>query len=251
MLSIATPDWLYLGFIAIGLSFDHFVLWSSFLRRSRKNPASARLWLWSAWMCLLWTLVAGGFALWSHEERAWKSLGLVAPHGWRLLVAIGLVVVLVATYARTIAKVARIPDSRRAELQSRFGEAGAAVPRTRPELGWWVALSLSAGFCEEFIFRGYLIWVLQPAIGLAGAAVLSLAAFSAAHAYQGARGLLTSAIAGALFTFVVLVCESLWPAIALHAFIDIGQGFVTWLVFRKKRNGGDALAGLSPDETSG
>jgi uncharacterized protein len=240
--SITTLDLLYVAFIAIGLFVDHFALWPAFLRRSQANPGSARLWVWSAWMSMLWALVAAGIVLWLYEERDWAALGFVVPHGWRLSSASGLVLVVVVAYAHTISKIARIPYSRRVDLQNQFGNLGVVLPHTRSELAWFVALSLSAGFCEEFIFRGYLIWASQPALGLWGAAALSLVVFAAAHAYQGAKGVLTSGIVGGLLTVVVLTSESLLPAIALHALVDIGQGFVAWLVFRKMQGEGDTVA---------
>jgi membrane protease YdiL (CAAX protease family) len=38
---------------------------------------------------------------------------------------------------------------------------------------------------------------------------------------------------GLLFTLVVLGFGSLWPAMALHALVDAGQGLTTWLVLRR------------------
>ncbi len=35
-------------------------------------------------------------------------------------------------------------------------QLGFLTPNTRLELGFWILLSTTAGFCEEFIFRGYL-----------------------------------------------------------------------------------------------
>jgi membrane protease YdiL (CAAX protease family) len=240
--SITTVDFLYLAIIAIGLFLDHFALWPAFLRRSQVNPASARLWVWSVWMSMLWALVAAGIMLWLYEARAWEALGLVVPYGWRLLSATGLALLLVVAYARTIAKIARIPYSRRVNLQNQFGKLAVVLPHTRSELGCFVALSLSAGFCEEFIFRGYLIWAFRPVLGLWGAAAISVIVFASAHAYQGAKGVLTSGTAGSLLTLVVLISESLLPAIALHALIDLGQGFIAWLIFRKVQGEGDAVA---------
>jgi hypothetical protein len=107
------------------------------------------------------------------------------------------------------------------------------APHSTPELRRWVALSLSAGLCEEFVFRGYLIWAFQPLLGVWGAAALSVAAFAAVHSYQGAKGALAVGGLGAAFTVVTLAFGSLLPAIALHAIVDIGEGLVAWAVFRR------------------
>ncbi|HVP38302.1 MAG TPA: CPBP family intramembrane glutamic endopeptidase, partial [Candidatus Saccharimonadales bacterium] len=59
------------------------------------------------------------------------------------------------------------------------------------------------------------------------------------HAYQGAKGLLAAGVVGSGLTFVVLMCGSLLPAMALHALVDIGQGLVAWLALRDvQREGG-------------
>jgi len=239
---MTTADGLYLALIAILLSLDHFVLWPTFLRRSQADPASGRLFLWSGWMIELWTLVAAGVALWLFEARAWGSLRLITPHGWRLWGAIGLVLMLVITYARTAVRIARSKRPKRIKFGNPSVEK--LAPHTRSELGWWIATSLSAGFCEEFIFRGYLIWAFQPLLGLWGAAAFSVVVFAFAHSYQGVKGILSVGIVGALFTLVVLIFGSLWPAIVLHALTDIGSGLVAWVALRKVQGEGDLVARL-------
>jgi len=243
---MTTPDLLYLSIIAIVLLLDYFVLWPAFLRWSQVDPGRARLWLWSGWMIMLWGLVAAGVALWLFEARAWESLRLVAPHGWRLWGAAGLVLLLVITYARTVVRIARSKRPSRVKMANPAAEM--LSPRTRFEMGWWVALSLSAGFCEEFIFRGYLIWVFQPLIGLWGAAAFSVVVFAVAHAYQGGNGILATGFVGSLLTLVVLISGSLLPAIVLHALIDIGTGAVAWLALRKARGAGEIIT--PPNESA-
>lgn len=169
---MTTFDLLYVALIAGGLLLDHFVLWPAFLRRSQADPGRARWWLWSAWMILLWTLVATGVALWLFEARTWDALKLIIPRGWRLWGALGLAFALAITYARTVVRLTRSSRSKRIKLGNPHVEK--LSPHTRPELGLFVALSLSAGFCEEFSFRGYLIWAFQPWLSWWGAAALSL-----------------------------------------------------------------------------
>lgn len=232
-------DLLYLGLIAALLLLEHFVVWPAFLVRLQANPGRARLWLWSCWMLVLWVMTCAGVALWLFEGRDWGALRLVAPREWRLWGAIGFVLALAIAYGRPAVRIAR------SSKQIKFANAQVEklAPHTRSELGWWISLSLTAGVCEEFVFRGYLIWAFRPKIGLWGAAAVSLAVFVAAHAYQGASGVLPVAIVGAVLTLTVLVFESLLPAMALHALIDIAQGLLAWLAFRTIQREGDRVTG--------
>jgi membrane protease YdiL (CAAX protease family) len=76
----------------------------------------------------------------------------------------------------------------------------AALPRGREEIALWIALSVTAGICEETIFRGYLQHqlIFLTRSSLAGI-LLSAAAFGAAHAYQGGRMVIVIGVYGALF----------------------------------------------------
>src|SRR5256714_14741190 len=109
---MTTPDLLYLSLIAILLLLDYFVLWPAFLRWSQADPGRARLWLWSGWMIMLWTLVVAGAALWLFEARAWSALRLIVPRGWRLWGAMALGLTLAIGYARTVARIARSKSQR-------------------------------------------------------------------------------------------------------------------------------------------
>lgn len=231
------PDLLCLALIALTLCFDHFVTWRAFLRRSQVDPGRARLWLYSAGIGQLWALAAFVAALWLYQRRPWGALRLVAPEGWRLWASVGLVLALAITLAAPIRKIARPRPRRRFKMSS---EVEARAPHTRSELARWAALSVSAGFSEELIFRGYLIWVFRPVLGLWGAAAFSLVVFTVAHGYEGAKSALAAGIVGGLLTAVVLLLGSLWPAIALHVLVDLQQGLVAWLVLRNAP-GGEAL----------
>lgn len=242
-------DALYVALIAVGLFVDSLVLWPRFLRRSQAEPARARVWLWSSTILLLWTLAAAGLALWMLKRRSWTELRLVAPHGWRILGTIGLLLAVAIFYARPVAAIAR---ARRSNKRVKFPKNVARrAPHTRAELTWWMALSVSAGICEEFIFRGYLIWVLQRPLGLWFAAAASLVVFAAAHAYQGAKGVVATGVVGGLFTLIVLVFGSLVPAIAMHMLVDSGEGLVAWLALRDVPAGHDGGSGLTEPRLAG
>ena len=79
-------------------------------------------------------------------------------------------------------------------------------------------------------------------LGLSGASAFSVVVFAVAHVYQGVGGLLRTGAVGGLLTLVVLISGSLFPAMAFHALVDIGQGLVAWVVFRKVQGEGDLEA---------
>jgi membrane protease YdiL (CAAX protease family) len=100
----------------------------------------------------------------------------------------------------------------------------ALLPRTGEERLWFVGLAVTAGCCEELIFRGfgiaYLRWLWPSAPDWALIAITA-AAFGFAHLYQGPRGVVLTGLVGAYFAWVVLSTGTLWPAIAIHALLDL------------------------------
>ena len=242
-------DLLYVALIAVAWPlFDHFVLWPAFLRRSKADPARGRTWIWAVTIGQQWALVAAGAALWVSNDRSWRSVGLSVPDGWRLWTSLSLVLLLAAYYARTAAIVARSSRAK-ASVRKQFGELSAILPHSGAELCWFVGVSLTAGFCEEFLFRGYFIWAFAPWLGWWGAAALSLPIFASLHAYQGWKGALRTGGVGVLFTLAVAVFDSLGPAIALHALVDLGAGLIAWPALREEPAKADMTEAEKQKET--
>ena len=98
------------------------------------------------------------------------------------------------------------------------------LPRTRRELGWFRAASVNAGITEELIFRGFLLWYLEPYVGLAWAAVIAVVVFTLGHAYQGVANLPALALASAAFVGLYLWSGSLLLPIVVHALVDVMNG---------------------------
>jgi membrane protease YdiL (CAAX protease family) len=89
----------------------------------------------------------------------------------------------------------------------------------------YCGLAVTAGVCEEFLYRGFAMAVLQRA-GLPTALVVILTAafFGLAHAYQGRSGVVATALMGILFGIGRLVFDSLAPMMVWHAGLDIVAG---------------------------
>ena len=102
------------------------------------------------------------------------------------------------------------------------------LPRGPAEIALWIAVSVTAGFAEETIFRGYLQKQFVALTGSALAAVLIQAViFGVSHGYQGLRNVITISVFGAVFGVLAWWRRSLKPGIVLHAWTDIFSGIVT------------------------
>jgi membrane protease YdiL (CAAX protease family) len=104
----------------------------------------------------------------------------------------------------------------------------ALVPVTGRERLLWAAVAISAGVCEEVVFRGWLLSTLHGSVGLAGMALLLVAAalFGLAHTYQGITGVIATALAGLFFCVLYVTTGSLLVPILLHCLIDVRFAFL-------------------------
>lgn len=95
------------------------------------------------------------------------------------------------------------------------------------ESALWVCLSITAGFCEEVIFRGYIQKQFEAWTRSALAAVLLQAiVFGAAHSYQGTRLMLVVTVYGMLFGVLASLRGNLRPGMMAHAMQDTISGLV-------------------------
>jgi membrane protease YdiL (CAAX protease family) len=103
------------------------------------------------------------------------------------------------------------------------------LPASVVERRWWVAVSLSAGICEEVIFRGFLLQAVrwQMGMGLTVAWVVSAVVFGFNHLYQGRTGVIQTTVAGLGFGLVAILSGGLALPMALHALVDL-QGLVIY-----------------------
>jgi uncharacterized protein len=99
------------------------------------------------------------------------------------------------------------------------------LPVTANERLVWIAVSLTAGFCEEFLYRGWLLNITGSALksiwlGLLVSSIL----FGFAHLYQGRRGMLGTGVLGLVFGLIYIASHSLLPAQILHTLLDLNNG---------------------------
>jgi membrane protease YdiL (CAAX protease family) len=101
------------------------------------------------------------------------------------------------------------------------------LPSGPTETVVWVALSATAGICEEAIFRGYLQRQFLALTRSAPVAIaISAVVFGAGHGYQGFRGAILIVFYGAMFGALAHWRRSVRPGMLAHGWQDTISGLL-------------------------
>ena len=177
--------------------------------------ASTIAFQWSAVGVVGWRVWARGLSL--------DELGLVIHGRWRIAMA---AIVGAATLGSlqwfNLRRVGRTPGKSR-EFMKVLAER--ILPQSRGELLAYLGLAVTAGVCEEFLYRGFVMAVLARA-GLAawGVVLLSSVLFGLAHLYQGRGGLLSTLVIGTVFGTARIAYDGMVPVMLWHFAVDAVAG---------------------------
>lgn len=182
-----------------------------------------RLTLYGSTISFQWLLAAVVAWRASMHRYTAAQLGLSTPLRGRLfLVAIVGGVTIASLQWLNLRRVARIPIEKRGPL---VAIAQRIFPHSTVELLAFFALAITAGICEEFLYRGFAMAVLAR-LGFPVWAVLlfSSVMFGLAHLYQGRGGLVGTLLIGTVLGIVKIAYDSLVPVIFWHSALDIVAG---------------------------
>jgi uncharacterized protein len=186
-------------------------------------PTATKIRLYATIVVMEWILVALALAIAFRHGLGLADLGqgLANERLTLAVTALGFVALLVLT----MFNVRQIRRAGREELESTVQRARKFVPVGRAEIAAFAVVSLTAGICEELLYRGWLvnffgalagsIW-----IGMIVAAIL----FGLGHAYQGRNGIAATGVLGLVFGTMFVLVRSLVPGQVLHAAIDLVNG---------------------------
>lgn len=109
------------------------------------------------------------------------------------------------------------------------------APQTARQAVLFGLLCLTAGFCEEFIFRGYFQRQFAAATknvyaGIVGSAIV----FGLGHGYEGAKRMFLIAVYGLMFGLMAHFRKSLRPGMMAHAWHDAFTGAMLYLASKMK-----------------
>jgi len=191
-----------------------------------------RLAMYASTMAVQWAVTA--LVAWRCYARGagLQDLGLALPNVETTAVAaLVLALVLACTQYASLRQLARVPRER----QGFLGEmARKLLPQDAVEGLAFSGLAATVALCEEFIYRGFAWAAIREASGsdwaaLAGSSLL----FGVAHAYQGRRGIVVTAVAGLIFGGVRMWTGSLVAPMVGHLVADLVAGIAAPRLLRR------------------
>jgi membrane protease YdiL (CAAX protease family) len=177
---------------------------------------------------ILWVAVGMVWLLWWSHDRPFSTLGFKFPRWeWHAIQITLLVLILYLVDVFLELKITR----RRIKTVRRWKKFTPFLPENKHEYKHFMFLAVSAGICEEIIFRGYFINYLQSlwhnsVLGLWGAVSIPAILFGVAHLYQGTNAVLKIILMAVLFGWIFILTQSLLIVIILHIFIDAAGGWL-------------------------
>jgi membrane protease YdiL (CAAX protease family) len=194
-------------------------------------------------------LLAGWFSL----GRDSAAIGLVIHGGTRAWIGYGLTALVIVVLVAQARSIPRNPENL-AKVKKQLSSLSYILPHTLKERRTFDGVSVTAGICEEVIFRGYLIAYLMALLGAPFwvAAILSSLAFGLAHSYQGLAGIPRTAAAGGLMALLYSLTGALWAPMVVHAVMDMTSGRIAYAAFGRStpeppaviQTGGEAVGEL-------
>ncbi len=234
MVNLTVWDHVFVLIVFVAYPIIAKLNFAALVRRIRAGGEPARI---EAYRRTIVTTLAFALVLlgmWFMLERGLPQLGLRGSTLTQLLTGLA---ICVAVLILVILQFRSLLAGDASGFAEHFGELAEFMPRTDREHLWFRIVSANAGFSEELLFRGYLIWYGSQMGGLPGAAVLSVLIFTFAHAYQGFKQ-----VPGLLFVSTVLVAMyllsgSLLLPMLFHAVFDMIQGLYISRLLRQSQLG--------------
>lgn len=176
-------------------------------------------------------LILATLMLWSGRPAA--ALGLVLPPLglWCLGISAALFAALAignALWERSL------KGEKLAQFEARMAQASAHMPATFDELKSFLILTVFLGCGWELLYRGFLMLVLTPLLGVYAAVVLAALAYGVAHGYHSKGQFVGSIVSAFLFTLAYVATGSLWWLMLVHTALPASMGLTAYL-FRRAR----------------
>jgi membrane protease YdiL (CAAX protease family) len=166
-------------------------------------------------------------------ELSVTTFDYAIENNWQNVLVFSLILLAIIYWLVLIKSICSSEDLR-TEIASKFAPYIDIMPVTKGQvLIFTLVLSVSAGICEELIFRAYLYTLMDTYLGMTGAILLSSVLFGFWHIYLGWQEVIRTSIMGSLFCGIYIFTGNIILPILLHIFIDVYSGTMCYFAMRK------------------
>lgn len=209
--------------------------WPHYVKKLASGVPCARLHHFRNLLLWEWVLALGFLLSWAATGRPWGSM--VIGHASLIqsilfLIFAGLFIVVFRGQQRSILARPEVVE----RLRPRLEYAKPLLPHTTSERKLFWAVSLTAGICEETLYRGFLTWYVASFAGPWPAMFLSSLIFGLGHIYLGFKQVPKTFLIGLVLALLAYFSGSLWPSIVLHAAIDWNSGELGYALLKRPRS---------------
>lgn len=199
------------------------------------NKPGERVRLYRETIIWLWAFCILVLAVQVYQGRSFEDIGFVLSSHWTFWTALSVTLLAAAFFYYQHQTVQR--DAAQVHLlQEQLGKSGVSelLPRTAQETRWFLSVSITAGICEEILFRGYLIWYFAVYSSTAPAVIFSTILFGLAHGYLGWKLGVRSGLTGLVLALTYVFSGSLLVPVLLHIMVDISTGMLGQLALSER-----------------
>ncbi len=183
---------------------------------------------------VLWIITLIVMAIWYWNGRSFGLMGFRLPGpGW---VATALTILMGLLYIADVVYSMLSPDEL-LKTQEQWESSVPFLPENYRELPAYTFMCLTAGVCEEIMYRGFLVnYFIDPMQGGFPwiAALFPSILFSIAHFYQGYKAMFKIFLLSLLFGLIFIFSKSLLFVVIIHFLIDLTGGILA-ITMKKKQ----------------
>jgi membrane protease YdiL (CAAX protease family) len=240
------PSWLDHTFVllfAVVFPLWTWLFWMPHVfPRLQAGEQGLRIRIYRTAMLEQWPMAAAAVALWAVPGRSLEALGLRLEPTWPFAAGLAFCALFALLMIAQVRAVRSSPETQEALRGQLHGMAEAIMPRTPAERRGFQFVSITAGVCEEVLFRGFLVAYLMYGMGLWPAIAVSSILFGLAHVYLGPGHILKTTIAGAAFGASYGLTGHLAVPVLLHALMDLGSGAAASVALEERSASADEPA---------
>jgi membrane protease YdiL (CAAX protease family) len=220
---------IYLIFWPIYIYFTYEQEKQSVIAQPEKKIAAYRATMLQLWLPTLILLL-----LVSQNYISMSEIGLRLK--WDLANQIGLagLVLICGYFLLSLKQLSGTPQNHQA-IREQLDYIKWFMPATAKESRYFIlGISVTAGICEELLYRGYLIQLFAGHMPTYAAVIVSSIAFGLGHIYQGPIHILRTGLMGAVLALIYIATDSIILPIILHALLDMYGGALAYTVLKKQ-----------------